>query len=81
MIRYHPSRNLVISEDQKTQNELDNWVWESHFWEEHHPGYFQCKWCGTQCTSEMDLPQNNTNICTKNPAILKFIESKGWQLK
>lgn len=63
--------DFVRTESQKQEMELNQWIWDSHFWEEIPDGYFTCKWCKGMWTSTTPLDKN-VRLCIKNPAILRL---------
>ena len=62
----------VISEKAEEQAEFINWVWNSHYWKEYYPGYFQCKWCERVHTSVTGITVEYP-MCMKNPVIIKLL--------
>ena len=52
--------------------EINNWIWNSHFWIEYVPGCFRCKWCDLAHDSNQHI-DDDFPICEKNPAIIKLL--------
>ena len=66
--------NVVITkESDQKEIELANWVWGSHSWIEHYPGYFKCEWCDNHHTSTTGISAKFP-LCKNNPAIKDLIE-------
>jgi D-beta-D-heptose 7-phosphate kinase/D-beta-D-heptose 1-phosphate adenosyltransferase len=59
---------------------LNEWVWQSHYWIETHPGYYVCEWCSAAWTSTFAL-DHTVRICLKNPRILKLLEGRGFGMR
>jgi len=59
---------IKISEEDSDDRALAEWIWQSHYWIEYSPGYFQCKWCGNTHTSCMSI-NSAISLCKYNPVI------------
>ena len=79
MIKRHHSFYKPLSEEEKENHELLDWIWNSHYWIESYPGYAQCRWCEKYHTSEMGISIDYP-LCGKNPAIEKLLKTFGESL-
>ena len=66
-----PKNEEVIRE----QMELASWAWNSHWWVESYPGYYECRWCKMTCTSVMGI-DIDFPLCKENYAIKKLERGK-----
>jgi len=67
-------KNILRQKHKKSlKMEIANWCWDSHYWIEKHPNYWQCKWCGSTWTSEYPLTEAYDRLCVKNPIIKRAI--------
>jgi len=59
--------------------ELNEWVWNSHYWIETYIGYFKCKYCEANWTSEMPI-NSGVKLCKRNPRI-RYLLNKIYEKK
>lgn len=74
MFKPYQRERIELTEEQKDLRALAEWVWNSHFWIEHQPGYYRCEWCGTYHTSLMPMHMDFSRICMGNPIIKKLCD-------
>ena len=68
-------KNLPQQEYKKSlKMEIAQWAWESHYWIEFSKGYWRCKWCKANWTSEMGLDDKYNHLCKGNPLIKKLLK-------
>lgn len=58
----------VLTEEERSDMQLNEWTWNSHNWDEYYPGYFKCLWCGATHTSVQPVGPNFP-LCMENPRI------------
>lgn len=57
-----------ILETERETMELNQWVWDSHYWVEINHGYYSCKYCKSGWTSTMPIG-NEVALCEENPKL------------
>lgn len=63
-----------LSEKDEEDQELAEWVFQSHKWVETVPGYFACEWCKASITSTTPISKDFP-LCRENPRIKSFKKS------
>lgn len=63
-----------LTDQQAEEMEITNWIWNSHFWDEYAPGYYQCRWCLAQHTSYTGVSAQYP-LCKENPVIKKLLQT------
>ena len=66
---------LRFTNQQTEDMELANWAWNSHYWDEYSPGYYQCRWCLNLHTSTTGVSAQYP-LCNENPAIKKLWKAR-----
>ncbi len=61
-------RPFVFSDGQEEDLELARWAWDSHYWIEKMPGYYECKYCKETGTSTMGIGKDYP-LCKENPIL------------
>jgi len=68
---------FVLTEAQREDSSIAQWAWDSHYWIEYHPGYFECKWCKTIHYSSMGITKDFP-LCPGNYAIKKLLDGRSY---
>ena len=61
-----------INEKDQLDIELAEWAFQSHYWIETYPGYYECDWCGVKHTSVLGITKDFP-LCRNNYAINRFV--------
>jgi len=62
-----------MTEEEELEHEIASWAWNSHYWIETDPDYYQCKWCKMVHTGMMGI-HKDFPLCKENPRIKKMIK-------
>lgn len=64
---------FILNEQQEEDRALAEWIFNSHWWIETSPGYYNCKWCTEFHNSSMGISKEQ-RLCEANPSVIKFLE-------
>ena len=53
-------------------NQIAQWIYDSHYWDEETLGHFRCKWCNTTWDPGMTISRD-WPLCPKNPLLKSFV--------
>lgn len=78
---YKDRRRRQSAPEEYTDNQLDQWRWDSHLWADKNIGdgisQMYCEWC--KWTPPTEMPLDHAQLCMENPDIkerLKIIGDK-----
>lgn len=68
-----------FTEEDKEKMTWAEWAWQSHYWIETYPGYFECKLCKSRTTNVQGISFDTVRLCPENPIFKREVAIRGFQ--
>ncbi|MFW9951739.1 MAG: hypothetical protein ACFFKA_16610 [Candidatus Thorarchaeota archaeon] len=69
----------TFSDEDKEKMAWAEWAWQSHYWIETYPNYYECKLCKTRHNGMQGIGFETARLCPENPIFKKEIAMRGFK--
>ena len=81
MFKPYKTTSPELSDEDIEKQEIAYWAFNSHYWIEHTPGYYECKFCKVNRTNQQPISFEHERLCKSNPIFKREINVIEEQLK